>query len=88
MEYIIKNCDFEFLCTKSWEELDDTADVNVKHCKHCKSEVHFCAELKQLNDAISAGLCVAVDKTEERKSVRQLGYPSGARLHSFLEDES
>lgn len=86
MKSKISNCIFGFQCDKSWDDLTKAENEKIRHCNHCKKEVHFCANPSELMDAISRDLCVAIDATADHKKVRLLGYPSGGKVSSFLSD--
>lgn len=87
MNPLIKNCVFGFQCPKSWDTLKALEESsNIKHCDKCDKSVFLCESEQQLNDAIEKGVCVALDFVVEAKEVRLLGYPSKARISSFLGD--
>ena len=89
MESIISNCIFGYQCEKSWEELTDKEEFNVKHCNKCDKDVHFCPTPQELMRSIREGLCVAVNTVENDSRKITLGYPSSANFDSFLQqDES
>lgn len=88
MKPIIKNCVLEFQCPKSWNTLKVLeGNSNARHCDDCNQTILLCETEEQLNDAIEKRICVAVDYCELNTELRVLGFPSNAKIPSFLEDD-
>ncbi|MEZ5592974.1 MAG: hypothetical protein R3F53_20625 [Gammaproteobacteria bacterium] len=71
----IRNCHIKYRCTKTWENLIETEDQNIKYCNECDRGVHFCSTANDLLEAMKNDWCVAVDveSTDDLRSVRLLG---------------
>lgn len=81
----IRNCIFGYQCDKSWDDLNDTSELTVKHCDKCDKDVFYCASSVELKEAIKANKCVAVDLIKANKKTRTLGYPMpDKRLNDWL----
>jgi hypothetical protein len=50
---------FEFECPKNWEDLDKTANPNVRHCSQCKENVYLCSTYEELATHSKARECTA-----------------------------
>lgn len=57
----IRNCEFRFQCTKTWDSLKPTEDLSVRFCDQCQRTVHYCSTPTQLHDAIVKNRCVAAE---------------------------
>jgi hypothetical protein len=71
----------KFICNKSWEDLTDTDDSNIRYCMSCYKNVYFCESQEDLNSALKSGLCIAYE-TEfkvSKYSIKHstLGLPKG-----------
>ena len=58
-EYQVKNCDFEFLCPKQWNEFDLTGNEKVRFCQHCKENVYLCETRSEFVKHARLNHCVA-----------------------------
>lgn len=56
----IRNCTFAFKCEMKWANLDETEDDEIRFCRSCQSEVHFCETDEKLVKAIKRNKCVAI----------------------------
>ena len=56
----LRNCQFAFRCSKTWESLGATDKNQVKFCNDCDREVYFCATDQELSEAIEKNRCVAL----------------------------
>ncbi len=72
---------FEFVCDKTWADLDATDDHQVRHCATCLQHVHFCESLDQARDHAREGHCVAVTLGVNRRK-GDLGPPMTMSLIS------
>jgi hypothetical protein len=52
---------FDFVCDKTWADLEPTGDRNVRHCGACSKSVHFCDNLADAREHSQLGHCIAVD---------------------------
>ena len=59
--FIVTNCEFEFKCPKSWDNLTTTEDSNLRHCQQCNQSVTLCTSQKEYESLVSKGKCIAVD---------------------------
>lgn len=75
----ILNCPMEYICSKSWNELQMTDDLNIKFCNACNKEVHLCEDALDLEVALEQNLCIAFQNQLEIKLERRmtLGIPKG-----------
>ena len=57
----IQNCSraFGFLCPKKWINLERMEDPQIRYCSKCKSNVRYCQNEDELNQAVSKNECVA-----------------------------
>lgn len=72
----------EYICSKTWVELQLTDEPNIKYCGSCDKEVHFCKTEEDLEIALLNNLCIAFtnDGSEELVTPQRhmtLGLPSG-----------
>lgn len=71
MSFLIENCRilFKFRCPKTWDQLKETSNYDVRFCEVCKKNVYFCYS----NDDIKRrnGECIAI----ERDGSEYLGEP-------------
>lgn len=51
-------------CPQEWERLDPTADEQVRHCRACNEDVHFCSTDEATLTHALAGHCVARDEPD------------------------
>jgi hypothetical protein len=56
----IRNCEFAFRCTKTWDEMYKSAIDTMRFCKDCKKYVHLCTDDESIAKAIRENLCVAI----------------------------
>lgn len=56
----IRNCTFAYKCQMKWENLYETEDDNIKFCKDCQKEVHYCDTDEELLEAIKRNKCVSI----------------------------
>jgi len=81
--FALENCPLDFYCSKTWDELIDTENVNTKFCLDCKKEVKFCETTEDFENYSKQGICVAFRfmthaETEELKNQKwelTLGLP-------------
>lgn len=57
----IRNCEFRFQCTKTWDSLKPTEDLSIRFCEQCQRTVHYCRNETELHDAIVKNKCVAAE---------------------------
>lgn len=72
----------EFICSKTWVELQLTDEPNIKYCGSCNKEVHFCEKEEDLEIALLNNLCIAFtnDGSDELITPQRhmtLGLPRG-----------
>ena len=58
----IANCavPFRFECPRLWENLDPTADPDIRFCQSCRKEIYRCYTMEQVARHALAGDCIAV----------------------------
>ena len=61
MDAVIRNCEFRFKCPKTWDALEVTTNAQQRFCDDCHRTVHYCKTPEQLQQAIVANWCVAVE---------------------------
>ncbi len=59
MNLTIRNCRFAFKCDKEWISLDDIGEENIRFCRVCQKEVHFCNDDDELIKNIKLNRCVS-----------------------------
>lgn len=59
--------EFRFRCPKQWEQLQPTAEEDVRFCIQCRQKVFFCSSIEVAQTHASLGECVAVDPRLARK---------------------
>jgi hypothetical protein len=59
----IENCDFEFVCSKAWDDLTciDGKD-SLRYCSDCKKDVQLIKTKHDIEMSKIFGICVAVLK--------------------------
>ena len=83
-----RNCVFGFECKTVWALLKETPDVNIRHCKTCKKDVHFVLTKEELFDAIDKNLCVAIQSSKTVEFIPLLGLPVGYKSEEKPEFKS
>jgi hypothetical protein len=76
----IRNCQFEFECQQSWEDLEQTDAPDVRHCGECSKSVHLCTTDTDIARAIRDNLCVAIPAPKPRRNRKKgtgFGYKMG-----------
>ena len=70
----IRNCQFKFKCTQTWDSLIETADPSIKYCHECDRGVHYCFDESDLMHALENDWCVAIHVTDEndKNIIREL----------------
>ena len=60
----IENCDFEYVCSKAWDDLTciDGKDT-LRYCSDCKKDVQLVETKHDIEMAKIFGVCIAVQKT-------------------------
>lgn len=53
-------CDFSFQCSKTWECLSLTDNVDIRHCQACNRDVHLALTEEDFRRHAEGGYCVAV----------------------------
>lgn len=53
--------EFRFVCDRDWSDMVPTEDETVRHCAHCREDVHYCGTIKEARDHARQGHCIAVD---------------------------
>lgn len=54
-------CDFEFVCNKDWESLDNTDQPRIKHCNECNKNVVYCETDDEFRECVDKHECVCVN---------------------------
>ena len=52
---------FDYLCDKTWADLQSTKDQTVRHCETCCKNVHFCDTIADAREHSQEGRCIAID---------------------------
>lgn len=61
---------FDFVCDKTWADMEPTKDGNVRHCEACDQKVHFCDNLADAREHSRGGHCISC--TDNRRSDAEL----------------
>ncbi len=56
----IRNCIFQFKCSKTWASLTPTNNADIRACDECGKSVYRCRTDSELVDAVSKNRCVAI----------------------------
>ena len=73
----IKNCDFEYQCPKSWEDLFETNVDSVRYCDQCKKNVYLSQSVIEVHQHAEKHECVAIpidltDKSRDALDARAM----------------
>ena len=61
MSLVDIECRFEFICPKTWDELELTASEDIRFCNHCKESVYFVgSDMDAFDEHAKSGHCIAV----------------------------
>lgn len=72
----IRNCEFAYRCTKTWDELTPFEDYATERvCSDCNKLVHLCTTDEELAEAIRANYCVAIATESDDNQPFMLGLP-------------
>lgn len=83
---------FDFLCAKTWADLQPTNSSDVRHCEACQQSVHYCDTLADAREHSQEGHCIAVDLGIIRRegdlnpTSSFVGRPSKAMLRQCYEE--
>jgi len=84
---------FEFLCDRTWADMQPTEDTDVRHCATCSKNVYYCDNLADAREQSSNGHCIAVDVGIVRRDgdlnppTLFLGRPSKQELRETYEED-
>jgi uncharacterized protein (TIGR02996 family) len=84
---------FDFVCDKTWADLQPTGDTTVRHCETCSKNVHFCDNLADAREHSQENHCIAVDLGIIRRDgdleppMAWLGQPSRETLREGYEQD-
>ena len=84
---------FEFICDRSWADMEPTDDDNVRRCETCSKSVYFCNNLADAREHSQEGHCIAVDlgiirrDGDLRASSYFLGQPSREDVRKTYEED-
>jgi hypothetical protein len=71
-----RNCDFQYRCTKTWDELAPVKGTDIaRECSECNKLVHLCTTDDELAEAIRDNHCVAIATSEHDNQPMPLGMP-------------
>ena len=59
----LENCGLktEFECPKTWDQLQETGENQVRFCSACKRTVQYCGTIDEAKQQAFEGQCVAID---------------------------
>ncbi|MGY0218218.1 hypothetical protein ACWJJH_12675 [Endozoicomonadaceae bacterium StTr2] len=61
MSLVDIECRFEFICPKTWDELELTERENIRFCNHCEESVYFVgSDMDAFDEHAKSGRCIAV----------------------------
>jgi hypothetical protein len=63
----LRNCQFNFKCSQTWEGLEETGLPGVRNCKECSSWVYIVKTDKELVKAIKSNKCVAIKRPKHKQ---------------------
>lgn len=84
---------FDFVCDKSWADLQSTGDDRVRHCGACEKNVYYCDNIADAREHTEKRHCVAVDLGIIRRDgdlnqrLHVLGRPSPEQLRIHYEED-
>jgi hypothetical protein len=56
----LRNCNFKFRCTKTWQLLEVTGEAGVRFCEDCQKDVHLVKSRADLHECLKNDFCVAI----------------------------
>lgn len=68
----LHNCQLTFNCDKTWDELFQTRDADVRFCLGCKRPVFACRNEDDLSFHLSEHHCIAFLVEEEGEEVSMI----------------
>jgi hypothetical protein len=75
-----RGVEFEFECSKRWDQLTPTDAASVRFCASCERNVYYCATAGEAVGHAAVGDCVAVDARVTRRdgdlNLRMVGMPT------------
>jgi uncharacterized protein (TIGR02996 family) len=83
---------FDFVCDRTWADLQPTDDTTVRHCAACNKNVHYCDNLADAREHSAENHCIAVDIGVIRRdgdlipATQFLGRPSKEDLRQTYEE--
>jgi hypothetical protein len=77
--------EFEFVCTKKWDEMKATENKKVRFCEGCSKNVYFCDNIMEARELGRQGCCIGIDVGVERRDtdlveIAMFGRPSQESL--------
>jgi anti-anti-sigma regulatory factor len=71
-QLLLERYRFKFICSLSFDALEQTSDPAVRHCADCKRNVHAIVDPTELRAAANAGHCVSVPASVVDEALEQL----------------
>lgn len=60
-------CDFEFICSKTWNDLQEiSGQTSVRYCNECSKPVFLCTSYQELKIHAQKSNCVALQPPNQR----------------------
>jgi hypothetical protein len=81
----IRNCEFKFRCTKTWESLESLENYpkGIKYCSTCLRDVFLVETDAELKKAVWANRCVAIPLQMRISMIEEKALDGLKRGHSI-----
>ena len=77
LSFVVGNCEFSFVCPRTWDGLQETGNPTVRFCAECRNEVYLTLSREQFEENRRLRRCVAVPiPASGRGEDTLLGLPS------------
>lgn len=80
----IKNCLFAFKCPRLWDELEITANPDIKYCNVCDRGVYLAKDEHAFRVLAEYGKCVALEETRDAGVIMTLGMAEVVEKVNFI----
>lgn len=88
--HAIENCGFDFGCPMRWDDLprneSDSLNYKVRHCNHCKMDVHLVETKAEVTKMVALGRCVSLVEPDLASLLRGILFTGRIVGPQFEED--
>ncbi len=57
---LLKRVTWDFLCPKTWNNLQETSDPKIRFCQSCSQSVYLITTAREFDDVASVRCCISI----------------------------